>query len=166
MAQHDRRGKKPLIMGLVAGLTLAGTGVAFAYWTADGTGEGTATTGVSVAFAITSAPAVGDPLSPGGDPQTVAFTVTNPSAGVQFLAGTTVSVAEDDGTPWTAQPGCSAADYTATITTAPAPGEIDGGESVAGTASITMINSANDQDGCQGADVPLYFEAEAAPAAE
>jgi len=159
MAQHDKRGKKPIILGLVAGLTLAGTGVAFAYWTSTGVGDGTAETGESVVFAISSEDAVGGPLTPGGATQTVDFTVTNPSTGYQSLAGVTISVATADGSPWAPATDCSAADYTAVITSPPETGPIAPNGSVDGQATISMIESGENQDGCQNLDVPLYFTA-------
>jgi len=159
MAQIKNRRKRVVTLVAAAGLTVAGTGVAFAYWTALGDGEGTATTGESVAFVMTSDDAVGEPLSPGGPAQTVAFTVTNPGDATQLLSAVTVRVANDDGTTWVAVPGCSAADYTATISTAPTYGQVEGRADVDGIATVTMINSDANQDACQNADVPLYFAA-------
>lgn len=161
MALLKNRRKKSTSLIVAAGLTLAGTGVAFAYWTSTGTGEGTATTGTSTAFVIASQPPVGAPLSPDGPTQTVAFTVTNPGSGVQTLTAVTVRVANDDGSAWVAVPDCSAADYTATISTPPAYGSIAPGGNLTGTASVTMIDTGQNQNGCKEATVPLYFEADA-----
>ncbi|PJJ62056.1 hypothetical protein [Compostimonas suwonensis] len=158
MARTSSRGRKGIIIALAAVLTITGAGVAFAYWTSTGTGVGEATTGESVAFTITSDPAVGT-IAPGSDGQTVDFTVTNPGEGTQSLTEVTVSLATADGTPWVPTGDCLVADYTATISTAPPAGEIAAGGEVDGTATVTLTNTAVNQDDCQGQDVPLYFEA-------
>lgn len=150
-------GKERIAVIFAAVLAIAGVGVAFAYWTSTGTGTGSATTGESVAFTIASDPAVGT-LAPGSGGQTVDFTVTNPGEGTQNLTAVTVALATADGTPWEPTGDCLAADYTATITDAPA-GQIPAGGSLGGTATVTLTNTTANQDDCQGQVVPLYFTA-------
>lgn len=157
MALFKNRSRKSVTLIVAAGLTVAGTGVAFAYWTATGTGEGTATTGAIVGFTIASSPAQGGPLTPGGASETVAFTVTNPSTNVQTLGTVAVAIANADGSPWEAVAGCTSADYAVTVTTAPATGDVAAKASVNGTATVSMNETGLNQDACQGADVPLYF---------
>jgi hypothetical protein len=157
MEKTLNRGKKRTAIILAAALTLTGAGIAFAYWTATGTGTGTATTGASVAFTITSEPPVGT-LAPGSTGQTVDFTVTNAGEGTQSLTGVTVTLATADGTPWVPTGECLAADYTAVVTDDPS-GEIAAGGSLTGTATVTLANTAVNQDDCQGQEVPLYFTA-------
>jgi hypothetical protein len=161
MAQLMNRRKRVVTLVAAAGLTIAGTGVAFAYWTALGEGGGNATTGESVAFVIAQTDLDGEPLYPDGPAQTSTFTVTNPSEGDQTLNGVTVEVANADGTPWTTVVGCSQADYEVELV-APVAGVIAPDESLTGTATVTMLNSATNQDACQGLSVPLHFEATAA----
>jgi hypothetical protein len=158
MAKVISRTRRSTIIAFVAIFTLAGAGIAFAYWTSTGTGSGTASTGASTAFTITSEPAVGT-IAPGNAGQTVDFTVTNPSTSPQYLTEVTVALAETDGTPWVPAAGCLIADYTATITTVPPAGDIPGGGSVDGVVTVTLANTAVNQDACQGEDVPLYFAA-------
>lgn len=155
-----KRTKKFAIVGIAAALVIGGGGAAFAYWTAQGTGTGTATTGNSVDFTVTSVAPVGDPLFPGGPEQTVTFTVANDGAGAgpQTLTSVTVSVANADGSAWTAVSGCSAADY-AIGTPSVVYGEIASGDDVSGTVTITMNNLGTDQNACQGKTVPLYLVA-------
>ncbi len=74
------------------------------------------------------------------------------------MTSVVVTVANANGSPWTAVAGCSASDYvvgTPVVTY----GVIAGSSQVSGTVSITMVNSASNQDGCQNATVPLYFVA-------
>jgi hypothetical protein len=158
MAGTISRGRKRITVGLVAVLTLAGAGAAFAYWTSTGSGTGSATTGESVAFNITSETAVGT-IAPGNAGQTIEFTVTNPGEGSQSLSTVTVALATAAGVPWVPTGDCLIGDYTAAITTAPLAGQIAAGGSVTGTATVTLANTAVNQDDCQGQIVPLYFEA-------
>ena len=157
MTNTMSRRKKRFTLALVVVLMLSGAGAAYAYWTSTGTGEGTAQTGTSVAFTIDADDPVGT-ISPGGAGQTVAFTVTNPGPGVQSLTSVTVSLADADG-PWAPPTGCLLADYTATITTAPAPGTIAAGGTKSGTATVTLANTGVNQNACKDAVVPLLFTA-------
>lgn len=152
------RGKKRATIALAAILTFSAAGVAFAYWTSTGTGAGEATTGTSVAFTITSEDPVGT-IAPGSAGQTVAFTVTNDGEGTQHLTGVTVAMASADGTPWVPTGTCLIGDYTATITTVPAAGDIVADGSVDGEVTVTLANTAVDQDDCQGQEVPLHLVA-------
>lgn len=158
MATTRLRAKKRIAIALASILILTGAAAAFAYWTSTGSGEGEATTGVSVDFEITSEPAVGT-IAPGSAGQTVDFTVSNPGEGTQYLTGVTVALAEADGTPWVPTGDCLIADYTATISTAPPVGDILAGDTVDGVATVTLANTAVNQDDCQGQVVPLYFTA-------
>ena len=158
MVKTTFRGRKPVIIVLAALLTLAGAGIAFAYWTSTGTGDGTAQTGESTAFTIT-ADAPDGTLAPGNAGQTVDFHVTNPSASPQFLTSVTATLANTDGTPWVPTGDCDIADYTVAMTT-PAPvGDIAGGATVDGMITVTLANTAENQDDCQGQPVPLHFVA-------
>ena len=151
-------GRKLAVVAAIVVCALAGTGIAFAYWTSSGTGTGTATTGDSLAFAVTAEEPVGT-IEPGSAGQTVAFTVTNASGGTQHLSNVTVAMANAAGVAWAPTGGCLIADYTATITTAPDPGAIAAGGSAAGTVTVTLANTGINQDACQGQSVPLYFHA-------
>lgn len=158
MATVQSRRKKIAAIALAAALTLGGAGVAFAYWSSTGTGAGTATTGESATFEITSEAAVGT-IAPGSAGQTVDFTVSNPGEGTQYLTAVTVTLATADGEAWVPTGGCLIGDYTATISTAPPVGDILAGGSVDGVATVTLANTAANQDACQGQTVPLYFVA-------
>jgi hypothetical protein len=156
MARTMSRRKKRITFVLGAVLVLSGAGVAFAYWTSTGTGDGSAETGTSVAFTIAADPAVGT-IAPGGAGQTVDFTVTNPGPGALSLSNVAVTMASATGVAWVPPVGCDIADYTASVTTQPIDGEIPVGEGVDGQVTVTLANTATNQDACQGQTVPLYF---------
>ena len=150
--------KKATTVALAGALLLGTAGGAYAYWTTSGNGNGSATTGTSSALEVKVDAATGGLLTPGGPTQTVAFHITNHNSGLQRLNGVSVTVANADGTPWTAVPGCSAADYSVG-TPSVATGDIASGATVDGTVTISMVNSTSNQNGCKGATVPLYVSA-------
>jgi hypothetical protein len=146
------------VVALTALLVVIGGSLAFAYWTSTGSGSGSATTGTSSNFTVSSTAATGVSLKPGVGQQTVTFTVHNPSTASQTLSLVAATVAKTDGTAWTAVTGCSAADYTVgtpTITYGPI---LASGDAV-GMVTLTMNNLPTNQDACKDATVPLYFAA-------
>lgn len=151
--------KRVAVIAISATLVVGGGGAAFAFWMASGSGSGSAQTGTSQNFTVASNAATGGPLTPGGPSQSVGFTVTNPGTGVQSLTGVSITVANADGSPWTSTAGCSAADYTVTVNAGLDLGDIRAGHNVTGAATVTMINSATNQDACKGVAVPLYIAA-------
>lgn len=159
MAQRTRtRGGRAGVVGLVL-LIGTGGGLGYAWWTATSTGAGSAATGTHTPWDIDVDAAAGGPLTPGGATQTVGFTVTNAGTGHQKLNSVTVAVADADGSPWTAVAGCSAADYSASVSTAPTYDDVAPGGARTGTATVEMVNAAGDQNACKDAVVPLYFAA-------
>jgi len=160
--------KQKVLATATAAALLGGTGIAVAYWTSTGTGDGEATVGTSEGWVVTTDEATGDPLSPGGPTQNVGINVENTGSGVQGLQSLVIKVANPDGTPW-AVAGCDKSDFklgTAaagadfTITKAPvlnvAAGTTHEGDSVA----IQMINKPLvNQDACKGVTVPLHVSA-------
>lgn len=152
-------GRKKRIIITTAALLAVGGGAAFAYWSATGKGDGTAQTGGTTDFTISSTVTSGAPLSPGGPTQTLTFTVTNPGSGVQKLSAVAVTVADATGTPWDSGSGCSFADFTVG-TPALTATEIPAGGTASGTVTLQMKDRAGvDQNGCKNVTVPLHFVA-------
>jgi hypothetical protein len=148
---------------VVAGISAFG---AYAYFTSTGSGSGSASVGTSTAWAVTTDAATGGPLTPGGPSQSVAYHVKNNSSGQQSLANVAISVANADGSPWTAVAGCSKNDFSidgglAGVTAndiAPA-ANLAAGATANGSISIQMVDSGSNQNGCKNAVVPLYLYA-------
>ena len=156
---------KIVIIG-TATAVVAASGVAFAFWSTTGSGTGSAGVGTSTAVTVTQD---GTPsgLVPGGAAQPIDFTVTNASATAPVQIKT---VTIGFGSGFAA--GCSAADFVLVQPSKPSTGTplaIAAGASLsftsAGTtsstaptgASIAMVNSASNQDGCKNSSVPLTF---------
>lgn len=145
------------IVGLaIATAVLATAGVAWAYWTTTGSGDGTATTAAANGTLTLHATADSSLLYPGGTAD-ISITAENTSTGTS-LKVTTVSFDSLSVDTAHATAGCLASDYTVgTVSTTPtvvAPGETSG---VVATATLSMANSALDQDACKGAVVTLNF---------
>jgi hypothetical protein len=157
MTKLKSGGKRIAIVSVAVMLVVGAGGAAYAFWTSTGIGTGTATTGTSVNFTVVPGAATGGLLSPGSE-QSVPFTVTNDATITQTLTSVEVTVADADGTSWDNGTGCTAADYTVTVDTPTEPyGAIAAGGTVDGTVTVTMLDSENNQDACQGEDVPLHF---------
>jgi len=152
-------GRKKRIIVTTAAMVAIGGGAAFAYWTATGMGDGTAATGDTENFTISSTVTSGGPLSPGGPTQTITFTVTNPGTGVQKVSAVDVKVANTAGAAWDSGTGCSAADFTVGIPAFTAK-EIAPGGTATGTVTLQMIDRTGvNQNGCKNETVPLHFVA-------
>ena len=156
--------KSKVAVGATIAVLMLGGGAAFAYFSSSGSTTGAGLTGTSTAFTVSSAAFGGSAfLLPGVGAQTVVFTVSNPTgAGHQILNGVSVAVAGAAGATWTPTSpnvGCSSADYTVTVTTAPEYSDMAPGETRTGTATLLMTNRNVLQDFCKNAPVPLYFVA-------
>jgi hypothetical protein len=158
MAKKMTHGRKRIIISIVSILTLLGAGIAFAYWTSGGTGDGTATTGTAGTFDVT-ADAPDGTIAPGNAGQTIAFHVGNPGDSPQYLTEVTATLANTDGSPWVPTGDCQIADYTVEMTTPAPAGDIAAGDSVDGMVTVTLANTAANQNSCQGQDVPVHFVA-------
>ena len=151
------RSKKAIAVVAAAALTVGVAGAAFAFWTTSGSGNGNATTQTSNGALTLNVSADSTNLYPGGSAP-VSITATNTSTGTS-LKVTTVSFdhLSVDGAHVTA--GCQASDYSVgTVTSIPT--VVDAGTTSAGnvaTATLSMANTALNQNACKGAVVTLYF---------
>lgn len=161
MRKTSRRFK--LIAGTVAAV-LVGGGFAIAYWTTTGGGTGSASTGTASAVTVTQDSTISG-LVPGGAAQPIDFTVHNPSS------STSVSIKSVTVTVTGFANGCSMADFslvqpvkpsTTTPVIIPASGNMtftsgSGGTVANTTASLAMIDSASNQDGCKSNNLTLTY---------
>jgi hypothetical protein len=136
------------VVAVVAGMAAFG---AYAYWTASGTGAGTATVGTDsgVTIVVTN---TGAALYPGGS-ATITFHVQNDSSSSAVTVGKVVQDGPVTGLPG----GCSAADFSF--------GDVTLNESVAAsgnganhTGTLSMANTASNQDACKNASPVLHLK--------
>jgi hypothetical protein len=137
------------VLGVIA--VLAAAGAAIAYWTTTGSGSGTGSVASSNGT-LTLHGTIAKALTPGGS-SAVAFTADNPGTS-SLLVGTVHAVVSIDEAH--AKAGCQASDFTIGDT---AENQViaAGAEGVAlgKEGSISMADTAENQDACQGATISL-----------
>jgi predicted flavoprotein YhiN len=154
--QNTSRKRFTLIASTMAAV-LVGGGVAVAYWTATGSGNGPGSVGTSTAVTVDQDSTVSG-LIPGGPAKALDFTVNNPAAGPQSINGVSVSVAV------TSSPGtCDSSDFSITQPSITGPVAISANGSSqflssSTGAAISMVNKPGvDQNGCKGAVLQLTY---------
>ena len=153
------KSKKGLALLAVLAIVAISAVGAYAYFTSNASGNGSASVGTSSALTITQTNTISG-LLPDGATHTVAYTIANTSTAAQNLGNVTVSNIAVDSVHATA--GCLASWFTANDP-AGAPGTIAGSStytSAAGTQpSIQMNDSGGNQDACKGASLALTLTA-------
>jgi hypothetical protein len=154
------RTKKNSITVVIAMVVALGVvGLAYAYWTSDGTGSGTAATGTSQDVVINQTSTIAG-MGPGVEAQELSGTFDNPGPSAATVNTVTASISSvSDAGPG----GCEADDYVITGAAMTVTGNpIDIGDDVGawGGATIAFVDSpAENQDGCKGATVNLAYAA-------
>jgi hypothetical protein len=159
---NARNSKKRIAAVAIITLILVGGGgaVTYAYWTAGGTGNGTATTGSAANVTPVQTSSVTG-LAPGSAAQTLSGTFTNSNSVATQVNTVTVSIAsvtEAVGAPTGYT--CSAADYTLTgaAMTVNALIPVGSGQGAWSGATIAFKNSTTVlQDACKGATVNFTY---------
>lgn len=141
--------KRILVLGVVAVLAVAG--IALAYWTTTGSGEGSGTVAASNGT-LTLHGEISEALTPGGS-SPVTFTADNGGSS-SLQVGTihaVVSIDEEH-----ANNGCEASDFTIADT---AENQViaahASGVALANEGSISMADTSENQDACKGATISL-----------
>lgn len=147
--------RKRILVPVVALAALAVAGIAVAYFTASGTGSGTATVGSAAGVTITNV-SFDSTLYPGGA-TTVRFTINNSSSDTavkvdKVVADTSYGTTGVDGLP----SGCDPADFTFGDVSVNA--SIAASRSTDATGTLSLANSSANQDACQGASPVLHLK--------
>jgi hypothetical protein len=160
--------KKLAVIAASSLAAITAAGGAFAYFTADGTGDGAATVGAASPWRIDNVATSGAPggLLPGwGGQQAVGYRITNDSAGDQYLNSVVVTVkTEPNSTSVLGAPGCLASWFNVMTSfggTDFAPlGNFDGSVSRTGRAVLGMNDGGGvNQDACQNKPIPVLISA-------
>jgi hypothetical protein len=141
--------KRRVLVALGAIGAIAAVGVAVAYFTTTGSGTGSATVGTSSAVTIHGTTA--SSLFPGTS-TTVSFTVDNPSAGQRVNEIHLESVTTD-----AAHSACVMSDFTMPNVTVNQVFPSGNAQAVTATGTLSMANTAQNQDACQGAPLTLHL---------
>ena len=144
--------KKIAALAVATGI-IGTTGVAYAYWTTTGSGEGSATAAASNGTLVLHAD-VADGIYPGGS-VSVTFTADNDSA-TRLFAGTIhlESVEAEEASGVTGE--CDVADFSMVdVESNTIVAEKTDGVALAGTGTLLFANSDVNQDACKGAEITL-----------
>jgi hypothetical protein len=141
-----------ILLAVVAVAVVAAVG-GYAYWTAGGSGTGSATTGDVSAVVVHQTSTVSN-LYPGGPAVPLAGNFDNPNSGAVYVGSVSASVAG------TSNGGCTAADF-AVEGTSNTPGEIPSGNGVGSWSGLTlrMVDSGSNQNACKNVTVDLSYSA-------
>jgi hypothetical protein len=138
-----------LVLGAVAVLALAG--IAIAYWTTTGSGSGSGAVASSNGSVVLHG-AIANDLTPGGT-SPVSFTADNANSSSEQVGTVKAVVTIDEAH---AKSGCEASDFAIADTpenqTIPANGS---GVALTHGGTISMADTASNQDACQGATISL-----------
>jgi hypothetical protein len=137
------------VLGVVAALAVAAA--AIAYWTTTGSGSGSGSVASSNGAATLAGTITGE-LTPGGS-SAVKFTASNSGSSSLQVGTVHAEVSIDDAH---AKAGCNAADFTIGDT---AENQVlaahASGVALTNEGSISMADTAENQDACQGATISL-----------
>ena len=148
---------KKKIAVLTVGFVLVGGGAAFAYWTAGGSGTGSASTASSVANVTVVQTSTISGMAPGDSPQALSGTFTNPNTSPVYVTRVTASIASVT-VGGVAAVGCDATDYTLTGAAMDVNAEVSPDDTTPWSgATIQFKNKATNQDACKGATVNLAY---------
>lgn len=147
-----------MIALLTLGVMGATASVGLAYFTSSGSGTNQGLVGSSSPWTVSVNAPSGGPLYPGSGSEVLTYTVTNASSGNQELAAITpvVATATDSSGDvthnGTAVSGCLQSWFNVTNTQTPSlPQDLAGGAtSTQGSVTVTMNDSPNSQDSCEG----------------
>src|ERR1039458_1401169 len=166
--------KKVLVVGVAVAVLLGVGGAAFAYYTSNGSGTGSAATGDASPLHVVLGTITGGALFPtivadgNAVVDTVPYTVTNPGEGDVNLSTVVIEVTPGfsyvDGT---GDPACTAADFSINGQTVGTPATLTGlnktlngvsdapNNAYSGSFTIEMVENGANQDSCQSGSVPL-----------
>lgn len=154
------RSKKKKYAVVVAALVAISGGVAFAYWTAGGSGSGSASTGTVDALTVNQTTTISG-LAPGLAAQTLSGNFDNPNDGPVYVTSVTVSISSVTKAGGAPAGTCDATDYTLSGTTMTVGAEVPAGTAKGSWtgATIQFNNKVTNQDACKGATVNLAYTA-------
>ncbi len=154
-----RMSRKTIAVAAAAAVVLAGGGIAFAYWTAGGSGTGTAATGTNAPIVAVQTTTVSD-MAPGDSAQPLSGNFNNDNPGPVYVSTVTASIASVDKAPGAPAGTCTASDYTLATPIATVNAEVPTGDGVGSWSGATIkFNNKPlvNQDACKGATVNLNY---------
>lgn len=144
------------VLGVIAALAVAGA--AIAYWTAGGSGTGTAATSDPTNQLTVNQTATLSAMYPGDSPQTLSGDFDNPTGNSVYVGTVTASIdsVTKNGNPVV---GCDATDFDLQSPAMGVNAEVPAGASTGswGGATIQFKDKPSNQDACKGVTVNLSY---------
>lgn len=151
--------KKKKIAILVTALVVLIGGAAFAYWTAGGSGTGTAETGSNVPITVVQTSTI-SAMGPGDTAQDLSGNFTNTNSGPVYVGTVTASISSVTKAVNAPAGTCAAGDYTLANPIMTVNAEVPAGTSQGSWSGATIKfnnKTAVNQDACKGATVNLAY---------
>jgi hypothetical protein len=147
----------PIAIGLLA--VIAASGVVYGYWTANGSGSGSANAAANVGNLTVNQSTVLTPMFPGDNAQTISGTFNNPNTAATYVNTVTVSISSVVKAGGAPAGTCDATDFTLTnpVATVSALIPVGNGMGAWSGPALQFNNKASNQDGCKGATVNLAY---------
>jgi hypothetical protein len=146
----------PVAVALLA--ILAFSGVALAYWSAGGSGTGTAQAAAGTTNLVVNQTTGLTAMYPGDTAQTISGNFNNPNPGPVYVTTVTASISSvtKAGIPAV---GCDATDFTLSPTTATVNAEVSAGNNQGAWTGpkIKFNDKVTGQDACKGVTVNLAY---------
>ena len=155
MSRLTRR--RGLVLGVVISVVVAGA--AFAYWTAGGSGNGSASTAGAQSALTANQTTSLTAMYPGDTAQTISGNFDNPNSGPIYVNTVTVSIASVTKAAGAPAGTCDATDYTLASAAMTVNNEVPTGTGGAFTGATLKFNdkTTTNQDACKGATVNLAY---------
>jgi hypothetical protein len=151
--------KKRVLTALSVVSVLAVAAISYAFWTAGGSGDGTATAGSTVGITVNQT-SVLDAMYPGDSAQTLSGDFTNTNDSPVYVGTVTASIDSVEKADDAPAGTCDATDFALDDEVITVNSEIPSGEHTGswGDATIQFNNKADtNQDACKGATVNLAY---------
>ena len=150
--------KKRALLGTAA-VSLVAVAVAVAYWTAGGSGTGSASVQGAQQSLAAAQTTVLSAMYPGDSAQTISGTITNPNSAKIYVTNVVASIASVTKAGGAPAGTCDASDFTLADATMAVGQEVDGngGTKPFTGATIKFNNKNANQDACKGATVGLAY---------
>jgi hypothetical protein len=157
LAEAKKKSRAAKVVVLAVGLLMAG-GAAFGWWSAGGSGTGSATTGTVTSLTVNQTSTVTG-LAPGLTAQTLSGNFDNPSAGPVYVTTVTASISSVDKAGGAPAGTCDASDYTLSNATMSVGAQVPAGNAKGSWTGATLAfnDKVTNQDACKGATVHLAY---------
>ncbi len=156
MSITTRKKRSSIVVVVIGALVMAGA--AFAYWTAGGSGTGTASAGTNAPLTAVQNTGL-TPMFPGDTAQTISGKFNNPNPGVSYVTSVTVSISSVTKAAGADAGTCDASDFTLANTVMSVNADVPTGNAQGAFtgATIKFNNKASNQNQCKNATVNLAF---------